>query len=432
MSLKSFDPNESDESSLQMQPVDQVQRLHESDLMAKVAVAKRWPRNVETFYARLRAEVLKDKTVAESSYYKLKRWDAKERKFKFIEGPSIRVAEIALRHWGNTICQATISREYDGYIVARGEAFDFETVSGSSTEIFRNIMTSDKGANGDPVTPRRFSRDMIAMTINAALSLARRNALMGVVPRSLLDQVVAEAKQLVVGGGVPILERFQKSVETFGKMGVTEAQLLQYLDVDDRSKVTIDDIETLIGVRNSIRDKDTTVEEEFPAPKEPSKAPSFVGKPATTATEAKKTAEAPAPKAAEAAKIGDKTKADPAAANAPKEAEKTPNLTVVPPESQQAATAEPAASPAPSATTATPAPAAPAAGGANSVARNTLMGLMVKADVSADQVLAYCKTANPRLAGATVEDLWQLPDAKFRLLIAQWAEILPRIVEITV
>ena len=61
-----------------------------------------------------------DKDIAAACFYVIPRAGS------FIEGPSIRLAEIALNAWGNSVAQAFITHEDDNYVYALGMCRDLE------------------------------------------------------------------------------------------------------------------------------------------------------------------------------------------------------------------------------------------------------------------------------------------------------------------
>lgn len=231
--------------------------LSRAELDQQIATAKNWPRDLKTvqdevrFYATLNVEA------AEACYYSLprkqKQADGSQKEIE-ITGPSIRFAEILAHAYGNCRFGARIVRETDKFIVAQGMFFDLQRNVASTFEVQRGITYSSGG---------RYNNDMIAMTGNAAGSIALRNAVLHGIPRAIWEEAYLEAFNMAERAAVPIGERWKRAVEVFGQFKVTEAQLLQKLGLKHAEAITGDHIKTLIGWRNAIKESQTTVEELF-------------------------------------------------------------------------------------------------------------------------------------------------------------------------
>ena len=110
-----------------------------------------------------------------------------------------------------------------------------------------------------------FSADMQVMTINAASSLARRNAIYDVVPKVYVNKLVAQCQEFVKGQAVTGLrDKVQKVVKAFAKYGVTPELICLKMEVSNIDEITPEMVVRLVGIGNSLKDGQTTVEEEFP------------------------------------------------------------------------------------------------------------------------------------------------------------------------
>jgi hypothetical protein len=77
----------------------------------------------------------------------------------------------------------------------------------------------------------RYGTDMIMVTANAAGSIARRNALNGLIPRAYIMHLSDYAKQIAVGDIKSLPERRQRAFDYFTKvLGVDVAKVLAYLE----------------------------------------------------------------------------------------------------------------------------------------------------------------------------------------------------------
>src|SRR5690606_23380754 len=111
----------------------------------------------------------------------------------------------------------------------------------------------------------RYSQNLIETTIKAAQAIAIRDAVFKIVPlgffKAELDQIKAKATGR--NSDIPLETRIRNAFAYFTKLGVTENQILELLKIHDKAEITEDHLETLVGLRTSIEDKELTAEEAF-------------------------------------------------------------------------------------------------------------------------------------------------------------------------
>jgi hypothetical protein len=219
-----------------------------------VQSAKKYPRSVKAFLVQAEALATVTQQVAMACIYSVPRAG------KQLTGPSVRLAEICASAWGNMRIGARIAREEANYIVAQGYAHDLQTNTECSFEVRRRI--TDR--NG-----KRYSDDMIAVTANAAQAIALRNAVFRVVPKALVDAVFERARLVAVGEQKTLGERRAKMVEYFAKLGVGADKLLGLTGKASVEDMDGEDLLTLHGLANAIKDGTVGVEQAFPAPEQP-------------------------------------------------------------------------------------------------------------------------------------------------------------------
>lgn len=253
-------------AAIEQQPVA-IAELNRSEIDMQVATAKKYPRSLEKFRQDALSMATIDKDTASSCFYKLKRSAKESGESTFIEGPSVRLAEIIASSWGNLRFGARIISEDNRFVVAQGVAYDLERNVSNSIEVSRRITNK----NG-----QRYSDDMIAVTKNAACSIALRNAIFKTVPFTYAKQIFEQAKKTAIGDVRTIEERRAQMVEAFKKMRVTVDQLLAFCEKPSLADIGLAEIENLIGVFQGIKDGETTIEEQFggtgkqkPAPEMP-------------------------------------------------------------------------------------------------------------------------------------------------------------------
>lgn len=235
-----------------------IESLTRAEVDIQIATARRFPRSITRSIKDAMTMACLDVEVAGSTFYKLKRTSA-DGGTKVIEGPSVRMAEIMGAAWGNLRVQSRIVEVGEKEVVAQGVAMDLERNIAYSAEVRRRIV----GKSG-----RRYSDDMIIVTCNAACAIAERNATLKVVPRSYVNQVLSEARKAAAGGAATLKDRRTKLLAKWKEKGVTEAQLLRYLELSGVEEISLQHIDDLLGLWGAIEDGLTTVGETFGDAKE--------------------------------------------------------------------------------------------------------------------------------------------------------------------
>lgn len=241
-----------------------LEALNRAEVDIQVETAKRWPSHstpgqIAAALRKAEAFALVDSETAESCFYRLER-QGKNGERTVIEGPSIRLAEIIAASWGNLRIATQIVGNDGKFITARGACHDLESNVAQIVETRRGITTS----KGYP-----FSADMQNVTGNAAAAIARRNAILAVIPAAVFKPLYGKIREFVLGEVTNDLEnRRAKMLRTFATAGVTREMILSYLGVSDLPDIDAEMMTRLVGVWNAIKDGQTTVEETFRRPKE--------------------------------------------------------------------------------------------------------------------------------------------------------------------
>lgn len=228
-----------------------------AEIDRQIATAKRYPRSLTRFKKEVQEMACLDEATAEECIYALPRKD-KSGQTKNIEGPSARFAEIVVSAWGNARAGARVIAEEKDFVVAQGMFHDLERNVAIQFEVKRRI--SDKFG-------RRFGADMIAVTGNAAASIALRNAVFKGVPKAYWAPAWEQAKTVAMGKAETLANRRGKLLDYFHKMGVTAEQVVAAVGRKGVEDITLDDIATLKGIATAIKEGDTTIEAAFPDPK---------------------------------------------------------------------------------------------------------------------------------------------------------------------
>ena len=257
------------EEIITVNSADMLEAINRSEIDMQIATAKRFPRNVEQAKKRIMDLACQDKDIAYNCFYHLERTERKQdehgqwRDVKtVIEGLSVRMAEIIATSWGNLRVAARIIGNDGKMITAQGVCHDLETNVAVSMETKRSITYS---------SGKTYSQDMQVVTGNAASSIAFRNAVLKVVPKVVIGDIItsiqAKAKEQIQARGIP--DQWRDCVAAFQKMGVKEDTLLEWLgEGRTRDDIVADDIMRLGGVYTAINEGTTTVAEVFVKPKE--------------------------------------------------------------------------------------------------------------------------------------------------------------------
>ena len=246
MGLEEYEVLPVEAQSVQQVSVDAMER---ANVDSQVATAKQYPRNIRRSIDNSIVMATMDNETAQSCGYALPRGG------KPITGPSVHLAKIIVSNWGNMMTEAKVVQITDKQIISRGTAWDLETNVASAFEVRRSIV--DKKGN-------RFSDDMITVTGNAANSIAYRNAVFSVVPKAVIDKVYKAAQKCITGDlsdNEKMLKRRNDAIRFFNdEWGITEAEVIKLCGKQTVNQIKADEIALLLGMAQSLKDGDTTVE----------------------------------------------------------------------------------------------------------------------------------------------------------------------------
>lgn len=232
------------------QLVASLDRAERANIDIQVSTAKQYPRSISRCANNAVAIATMDKDTAQSCGYALPRGG------KPITGPSVHLAKIIAQQYGNLRAEAKVVEITDKQVVSRGTAWDLENNYAVSFEVRRSII----GRNGN-----RFSDDMITVTGNAANSIAYRNAIFGIVPKSITDKAYKAAQHLITGDLSDLeklIKRRDGAIKHFiNTYGITEEEVIKLCGKHTVNQIQADEIALLLGFAQSLKDGDTTVEE---------------------------------------------------------------------------------------------------------------------------------------------------------------------------
>lgn len=239
-----------------------LQALNESEIDVQVATAHKYPRDVQRALKNIEALASQDEETASDCFYVLHRRGADGTDVN-IEGLSVRMAEIIAGCWGNLRVASRIIGNDGKTITAQAICHDLESNFAVSVEVKRRITTKQGFT---------FSEDMQVVTGNAASAIARRNAILTVVPKAITNTMVKRIRAIALGKSIDVTTTRQKMLQYFAKIGVTQDMILNYLQVDSVDAIDKEQILKLRGTANAIKEGTTTVKETFITPNQESKA----------------------------------------------------------------------------------------------------------------------------------------------------------------
>ena len=232
------------------QSVIQMDAIEKANVDVQVSTAKQFPRNVTRAIQNSIVMATIDPETAQMMRYALPRGG------KPITGPSVHLAKLIVSNWGNVRAEAKVVQITGSQVVSRGTCWDLENNVATAIEVRRNI----KGKNG-----QRFSDDMITVVGNAANSIAFRNAVFSVIPKAVTDKVYRAAQECITGDlsdEAKLLQKRTNCLKFFNdEYGITEEEVIKLCGKQTVNQIKADEIALMLGIYQSLKDGDTTVEE---------------------------------------------------------------------------------------------------------------------------------------------------------------------------
>lgn len=225
--------------------------LARAEIDQQIATARAMPRSVKRAMANITSLATLDEESAEECIYALPRGG------KPIKGPSIRLAEIIASQWGNcrVAARVVLVDKVEKFIEAEGVFHDLETNTATTARIRRRISNRQGKVYDD---------DMIVVTGNAACAIAKRNAILGGVPKGVWRRAYEAAEGVLVGDVKTLAERRDRMMKAFAGFGVTPDQIFASLGIAGLEEINLDHLSTLVGTHSAIKSGETSVEEAFP------------------------------------------------------------------------------------------------------------------------------------------------------------------------
>ena len=238
--------------TIEVMPTNVVEAQSRAEIDITIATAKRYPRNVDMAIQKSIATVTRNKAIAETCHYSLPRGG------KSIQGPSVHLARIIASEYQNIRVDSKVVEIGDTMLTAQSICMDLESNYAVRTEVKRRIVDR----NG-----RRFKEDMIVVTANAALSIAARNAILQVIPRSVSDEIYSAVQKTLLGNLTDeqkLIKKRQDVLKGYKKTyNVEEKEILELLQIETINQIKEPQLLELIGLAQALKDGDTTVQQAF-------------------------------------------------------------------------------------------------------------------------------------------------------------------------
>jgi hypothetical protein len=233
-----------------VEPTGGLQPVITAEINQAVATAHKYPRRPDkAIINEILGRATLDEEIAAECSYTLKRGN------KNISGPSIRFAEIVRASYGNIrvasrFVALDMADPERAAVIVEAVALDLEMNQSEIIPNRRSIMTS--GTNGRK--PQIYSADMINMTVNAASSIARRNAILSVVPKVLWQTGYQRVLKVLMGNADTLIQRREKMIDAFSRFDVTPEMLFQAIGVGNVTEIKVDHMPTMIGMLTAIKE----------------------------------------------------------------------------------------------------------------------------------------------------------------------------------
>ena len=234
-----------------IQPGHALEAQVRGEIDIQISTANAYPRSITKFLDNALTLCTYDEETAQACIYSLPRGG------KNIEGPSVRLAEIVASSWKHLRVQTRVIGLDDQFVTVEGVCWDLENNVAISTQVRRRI--TDR--NG-----KRLNDDMIVVTTNAASAIARRNAIFAVIPNAYTQKLYQAARKCALGDIKTLATRRGQALEWFNKRGVSTERILASLELKGIEDVGMDQLATLIGICNAVKNGEVSIDDAFALP----------------------------------------------------------------------------------------------------------------------------------------------------------------------
>ncbi|HAU1312556.1 TPA: hypothetical protein F8R99_14315 [Legionella pneumophila] len=212
-----------------------------AEIQASIVAAIQMPRNEMKSY-QLIIDSCRRPSLAEQAMYAYPRGGA------LVTGPSIRMAEVLARCWGNCRVGITIRSQDSDKTEARAYAYDLQ----SNYMVDQDFTVPHKRTTKKGVQKLTDEREIRELVANIG-SRIMRGCILRLIPGDIVEDAVEQVKKTLISSDVPIAEQIKKMVSAFDELGVKVEHLEKRLG--HKLDATIpQEIVTLKGIYKSIKD----------------------------------------------------------------------------------------------------------------------------------------------------------------------------------
>lgn len=244
---------DNDTGEFTSEPVEFVSGAVAAEISQQVATAKRYPRRSDkSISTEIMSRATLDEDTAAECCYSLPRAG------KDIVGPSVRFAELVFASYGNMRAGARFV-ELDtkdpmrSAVIVEGVCIDLQMNNAQSVPVRRSI-TGRKGV---------FNADMTNIAFSAGAAIARREAILKTVPKSIWGAAWKGVLAVLQGDQKTLATRRQSALTAFEKMGVEASRVLTAMEVADVEGITLEHMPRLLGMWTALRDGTETIDSLF-------------------------------------------------------------------------------------------------------------------------------------------------------------------------
>lgn len=212
------------------------------EVQGAIVMAKNFPRDTVNAYNRIIEECQRP-SLAESATYRYPRGGAN------VTGPSIRLAEVMARNWGNMEYGVVEMEQREGESTMMAFAWDLE----SNTRATRIFTVKHVREVGKGLVDLKGPRDVYEMTANLGARRLRA-CIMQVIPGDMVEAAVKACQATLAGNNaLPTEDRVRAMINKFSGLGVTRGMIEKKLGHDVKN-VNAQELTELGEIFQAIKD----------------------------------------------------------------------------------------------------------------------------------------------------------------------------------
>ena len=238
-------------------PPNAVESVSRAEIDISISTAIKYPHHSPDRLSKVKQDMMTfatmDQATAEACFYTIPRGD------KNIEGPSVRMAEIAVAFYGNvrmgTRILSVVTEGDNPHVVVQAVGHDLEKNIYVSIEKRRRIVKKR--------SKNAIDEDDINLATNACSAICFRDVTFKIVPQALIKPVFEACRKVAIGDQKTLVDRRGKMIATFGAMGIRSDKIIAKLDKRSVEDIGADDLQTLIGLYNAIKEGELNIDDAF-------------------------------------------------------------------------------------------------------------------------------------------------------------------------